>query len=55
MIRRVLETKVALTEAAETAGMSATTAGKWVRRYRTVTVRRSAGERPLRPWACART
>jgi transposase-like protein len=34
MTRRVLEEKVALTEAAETAGMSAMTAGKWVRRYR---------------------
>jgi transposase InsO family protein len=34
MVRRVLEEKVALTEAAEAAGVSARTAGKWVRRYR---------------------
>jgi transposase InsO family protein len=34
MVRRVLEEKVALTEAAEAAGVSAKTAGKWVRRYR---------------------
>ena len=33
MVRRVLEEKVALTEAAEAAGVSARTAGKWVRRY----------------------
>jgi transposase InsO family protein len=34
MVRRVLEERVALTEAAEAAGVSARTAGKWVRRYR---------------------
>jgi transposase InsO family protein len=34
MVRRVLEEGVALTEAAEAAGVSAKTAGKWVRRYR---------------------
>jgi transposase InsO family protein len=34
MVRRVLEEGVALTEAAEAAGVSARTAGKWVRRYR---------------------
>jgi transposase InsO family protein len=34
MVRRVIEEKVALTEAAEAAGVSARTAGKWVRRYR---------------------
>ena len=34
MVRRVLEEKVALTEAAEAAGVSARTAGRWVRRYR---------------------
>jgi transposase InsO family protein len=34
MVRRVLEDGVALTEAAEAAGVSARTAGKWVRRYR---------------------
>jgi transposase InsO family protein len=34
MVKRVLEEKVALTEAAEAAGVSAKTAGKWVRRYR---------------------
>jgi transposase InsO family protein len=34
MVRRVLEEGVALTEAAEAAGVSAWTAGKWVRRYR---------------------
>jgi transposase-like protein len=34
MVRRVLEEKVALTEAAEAAGVSARTAGKWVARYR---------------------
>jgi transposase InsO family protein len=34
MVRRVLEERVALTEAAEAAGVSAKTAGKWVRRYR---------------------
>jgi transposase len=34
MVRRVLEQGVALTEAAEAAGVSARTAGKWVRRYR---------------------
>ena len=34
MVRRVLEEKIALTEAAEAAGVSAKTAGKWVRRYR---------------------
>jgi transposase InsO family protein len=33
MVRRVLEEGVALTEAAEAAGVSARTAGKWVRRY----------------------
>jgi transposase InsO family protein len=35
MVRRVLEDRVALTEAAEAAGVSARTAGKWVARYRT--------------------
>jgi transposase InsO family protein len=34
MVLRVLEEGVALTEAAEAAGVSAKTAGKWVRRYR---------------------
>jgi len=34
MVRRVLEEGVALTEAAEAAGVSARTARKWVRRYR---------------------
>ena len=34
MVKRVLEDRVALTEAAEAAGVSARTAGKWVRRYR---------------------
>jgi transposase InsO family protein len=34
MVRRVLEEGVALTEAAEAAGVSAKTAGKWVCRYR---------------------
>jgi transposase-like protein len=34
MVRRVLEEKVALAEAAEAAGVSARTVGKWVRRYR---------------------
>ncbi|MGB7684224.1 MAG: IS481 family transposase [Solirubrobacterales bacterium] len=34
MVRRVVEEGVALTEAAEAAGVSARTAGKWVRRYR---------------------
>jgi transposase len=34
MVRRVLEEGVPLTEAAEAAGVSARTAGKWVRRYR---------------------
>ena len=34
MVRRVLEEGLALTEAAEAAGVSARTAGKWVRRYR---------------------
>ncbi len=34
MVRRVLEEKIALTEAAEAAGVSARTAGKWVRRHR---------------------
>ena len=34
MVRRVLEEGIALTEAAEAAGVSARTAGKWVRRYR---------------------
>ena len=34
MVKRVLEEKVALTEAAEAAGVSARTAGKWVRRFR---------------------
>lgn len=34
MVRRVLEEGIALTEAAEAAGVSAKTAGKWVRRYR---------------------
>jgi transposase InsO family protein len=34
MVRRVLEEGVALTEAAEAAGVSARTASKWVRRYR---------------------
>jgi transposase InsO family protein len=35
MVRRVLEEGIALAEAAEAAGVSARTAGKWVRRYRT--------------------
>lgn len=34
MVMRVLEGGIALTEAAEAAGVSARTAGKWVRRYR---------------------
>jgi transposase InsO family protein len=34
MVRRVLEEGIALTEAAEAAGVSAKTAGKWVKRYR---------------------
>ena len=34
MVRRVLEEGIALTEAAEAAGVSARTAHKWVRRYR---------------------
>jgi transposase InsO family protein len=34
LVRRVLEDGLALTEAAEAAGVSARTAGKWVRRYR---------------------
>jgi transposase InsO family protein len=34
MVRRVLEEGIALTEAAEAAGVSARTAGKWMRRYR---------------------
>jgi transposase InsO family protein len=34
MVRRVLEEGIALTQAAEAAGVSARTAGKWVRRYR---------------------
>ncbi|HEY2738307.1 MAG TPA: IS481 family transposase [Thermoanaerobaculia bacterium] len=34
MVRRVLEEGIALTEAAEAAGVSERTAGKWVRRYR---------------------
>lgn len=34
MVRRVLEEGLALTEAAEAAGVSAMTAGKWVRRFR---------------------
>jgi transposase InsO family protein len=34
MVRRVLDEGIALTEAAEAAGVSARTAGKWVRRYR---------------------
>jgi transposase InsO family protein/transposase len=34
MVRRVLEEGLALTEAAEAAGVSARTAGKWVGRYR---------------------
>jgi len=34
MVRRVIEEGIALTEAAEAAGVSARTAGKWVRRYR---------------------
>jgi transposase-like protein len=33
MVKRVLEGGVALTEAAEAAGVSARTAGKWVGRY----------------------
>jgi len=33
MVRRVLEEGIALAEAAEAAGVSARTAGKWVRRY----------------------
>jgi transposase InsO family protein len=34
MVKRVIEDGIALTEAAEAAGVSARTAGKWVRRYR---------------------
>src|ERR1700754_2852792 len=34
MVRRVLEEGIALTEAAEAAGVSARTAAKWVARYR---------------------
>jgi len=34
MVRRVLEEGIALTEAAEAAGVSARTARKWVGRYR---------------------
>ena len=34
MVRRVIEEGIALTEAAEAAGVSERTAGKWVRRYR---------------------
>jgi transposase InsO family protein len=34
MVRRVLDEGIALTEAAEAAGVSARTAGKWVARYR---------------------
>src|SRR6478752_534543 len=34
MVKRVLDDGIALTEAAEAAGVSARTAGKWVRRYR---------------------
>src|SRR4051794_41266166 len=34
MVRRVLKERIALTEAAEAAGVSAKTAVKWVRRYR---------------------
>jgi transposase InsO family protein len=34
MVKRVLQEGIALTEAAEAAGVSAKTAGKWVRRYR---------------------
>lgn len=34
MVKRVLDEGIALTEAAEAAGVSARTAGKWVRRYR---------------------
>src|SRR5690348_115636 len=34
MVRRVLEEGIALTEAAEAAGVSARTARKWVARYR---------------------
>ena len=34
MVRRILEEGLALTEAAEAAGVSARTARKWVRRYR---------------------
>src|SRR6478672_1740473 len=34
MVRRVLEEGITLMEAAEAAGVSARTAGKWVRRYR---------------------
>jgi transposase len=34
LVRRVLEEGIALTEAAEAAGVSARTAGKWTRRYR---------------------
>ncbi|HEY7950797.1 MAG TPA: IS481 family transposase [Solirubrobacterales bacterium] len=41
MVRRVLEEGIALTEAAEAAGVSAKTAGKWVCRYR------AEGERGL--------
>jgi transposase len=34
MVKRVLEEEIALTEAAEAAGVSARTARKWVGRYR---------------------
>jgi transposase-like protein len=34
MVSRILDERVALTEAAEAAGVSARTAAKWVRRYR---------------------
>jgi transposase InsO family protein len=47
MVRRVLEEGVALTEAAEAAGVSARTAGKWARRYR------AEGEAGLLDRSCA--
>jgi transposase InsO family protein len=47
MVKRVLEEGIALAEAAEAAGVSARTAGKWVRRYR------DEGEAGLLDRSCA--
>jgi transposase InsO family protein len=47
MVKRVLEEGIALTEAAAAAGVSARTAGKWVRRYR------AEGEAGLLDRSCA--